>query len=95
MKFNEHYIVARTEMVVVDLNGESQTIRVEALDGGNGYFSTRAYIQRSVKVTYEYPMASDMPYVNVWVDYDLPWTNRDTAEGAIKQALSFLFERSS
>ncbi|MBB4347963.1 hypothetical protein [Aliirhizobium cellulosilyticum] len=93
MKFSEHYVVARTEIVVANINGEDHHIRVEALDDQKGSFSTRAYILRSVKVGYEFPIPSDGLYADMWLDFDLPWTHRDTAEGAIKQALSFLFER--
>lgn len=96
---NEAYIVEKTVEVVAENGGESQTIRIEALrDLRDGHYSTRAYRQEHVTLQPTYPQTGgeydQLPKeFRVWVDYDLPWTHRDDADGALSQALGFLSER--
>ena len=52
-------------------------------------------MQESVTVQPTYPQTGnsyDRPPENfrVWVDYQLPWVHRDTADEALSQALGFL-----
>lgn len=93
MAFNEHYVVERTEIVTANLNGEEYYVKIEALADVNGNYHTRSYIYRHVEVKFPYPMPGDSQETQMWVDYDLPYTNRQDAEDAIKQALGFLEER--
>ncbi len=96
---NEAYIVEKTVEVVADIGGESQTIRIEALrDLYNGRYSTRSYKEEHVTLQPTYPQRGGRNVrqpkeFRVWVGYDLPWTDRDDADGAISQALAFLSER--
>lgn len=98
---SEFYVVEKTVEVVVQILGESQTIRIEALQSlPQGKYSTRAYIQEHVTVQPTYPQTGSKfdrkpESVRVWVDYDLPWTNRESADEALHQALGFLSERCS
>ncbi len=98
---NEFYVVEKTVEVVVQISGESQTIRIEALQSLlQGKYSTRAYIQEHVTVQPTYPKTGgkfdrEPESMRVWADYDLPWTNRESADDALNQALGFLSERCS
>ncbi len=101
MPFQEVYEVVKTVEVVAALKpqGDGSTIRIEVLrDALNpgGDFSTRAYLQEDVTLQPTYPQDSNgfqrrpesMLIWAVWVDF--PWTNRDTADGALQQALGWL-----
>ena len=98
---DKFYVIEKTVEVVVQISGESQTIRIEALQSlPQGNYSTRAYIQEHLTVQPTYPQTGSrfdrVPEdVRIWVDYDLPWTSREGADAAIIQALSFLRERCS
>jgi hypothetical protein len=86
----EPYILAKTVEVVVSLKKEGMTrIRIEALQRAGGWkgnpgteFCTQAYREES----------SDSGSLG-WVVYDLPWTDRPTADEAIQQAIGFLRPR--
>ncbi len=97
---SEFYIVEKAIEVVVSIGGETQQIRIEALYGPNSTtrYSTRAYIKEDVTVQPTYPQDSEgfgkkPESVSMWVDYDLPWTARNSADDALAQALGFLGER--
>lgn len=98
---SEFYTVEKTIEVVVTIGGESERIKIDALrQGGTGEYSTRAYREEHITVQPTYPQSGgsfDRKPQNyrVWVDYDLPWTNRDSADAALNQALGFLQERCS
>jgi hypothetical protein len=95
---SEFCVVAKVVEVVVNLGGANRTVRIEALDrfySTQPSYSTRAYIQESVTVQPTYPQSNGRferkpESMRVWVPYDLPWTDRDSADGAIEQALGFL-----
>ena len=100
----EFYVVEKVVEVVVQISGEPQTIRIEAIRSlPQGKYSTRAHIQENVTVQPTYPQTGSkfdhkLKDVCIWVNYDLPWTNRDGADGAdgaLNQALGFLKERCS
>jgi hypothetical protein len=88
--FHEYYEVAESVEVVAELAGEPTHIRIEALlhvDAGK--YQTRAYKLEDVTIqTNGKPLNT-----RLWIDYDLPWTDSATADGAIAQALSFLQQR--
>ena len=95
----EFYRVEKVVEVVVAIGGENQQIRIEALYyPEDECYKTRAYRKKFVTIQPTYPQ-EDEKYVQapenmqIWVNYDLPWTRRDTAESAIACALGFLEER--
>ncbi len=97
---SEFYTVAKTIQVVVSRNGESMTVKIEALrNEETGRYSTRAYYEEHVTLQPTYPKAygkyeREPDDFIVWVSWlDLPWTDRDSAEAALGQALGFLRER--
>ncbi len=99
---SEVYVVERVvELVVANLRGESEQIRIEALraPGSSGRkYHARAYIKEDITVQPTYPQGRgkfgrEPESFSVWVPYDLPWTDRETADEAIAQALFFLRER--
>jgi len=95
---SEFYVVEKTIEVVVDLNDASESIRIEAIrDARTGRYSTRAYIQEMFTLQPTYPQSggafdSKPREVELWADYDLPWTSGDSADQVLQEALSFLSE---
>ena len=94
---SEFYIVEKAVIVVAEIGGVDRQLRIEALrrPGHSPHeYSTRGYIEETVVVQqsdvkdgkYEHKPQS----MSVWVDYNLPWTARDSADDAIEQALSLL-----
>ncbi|WP_066922827.1 hypothetical protein [Methylobacterium sp. CCH5-D2] len=91
---SEFYEIAKTVELYVRVNGVTEHIRIVARDNLRGTFSTVSYIQREIYADLVYPGTGESRVkMMVWADWDLPWTNRDTPEEAINQALSFLWER--
>ena len=97
---SEFYTVEKSIEVVVRRGGESKTVRIDALrNGETGAFSTRAYIEEHVTLQPTYPQtgnkfdkkSEDFRVCVAWTDF--PWTDRDSANSAIGQALGFLRER--
>ena len=92
----EFYVVEKTIDVVVNFAGESETIRIEALKSlPHGKYSTRAYISTHVTVQPTYPQTGGKfdqkpKDERVWIDYSLPWVDRESADAALNQALGFL-----
>jgi hypothetical protein len=97
---SEFYIVEKSIEVVVKINGEDRHLRIDALHAPNStvLYSAAAYIKEDITVQTTYPQengqfASQPQNVQVWVSYELPWTDRKSADDALAQALSFLRER--
>jgi len=95
---SEFYVVEKAIEVVVGIGGENKTIRIEALRSRSGHYSTSAYVEESVRVQPAYSLpgeesAAPARDVTIWVVFNLPWTDRDTADDALQQALGFLSER--
>jgi hypothetical protein len=94
----EVYTVERTVEVVVDLaeSEEPTTIRIEVLrDEQKGNYLTRAYRQETMTTQPTYPKvgvrSTKRPEDHeLWLPYDLAWTDRPSADQAMEQALSFL-----
>ena len=88
---SEAYAVEQAIEVVVIIGEEPGTIRIDALhDLKTGRYSTRAYREEHVTLQPTYPQSGEKfvrhpEEMRIWVDFDLPWTDRDTAEGAIRQ----------
>ena len=91
----EFYVVEKTIHVVVTLAaGGDATIRIDALrDMRSGEYSTTAYIERRFKLTLGDGEVADDSEFAAWVDFELPWTNRATADDALNQALSWLSQK--
>jgi hypothetical protein len=96
----EFYIVEKTIEVVVSIGGELNRIRIDALHGPGATiaYSTKAYIEEDITVQPTWPQSNGQfaqppKSVSVWIDYDLPWTDRSSADDAIAQALGFLRQR--
>lgn len=99
---SEFYIVEKSIEVCAEIGGGQRRIRIDALcrPGSTTRHSTRSYIKEVIIVQPTYPQ-SDGKFdrkpesVRTWIAYDLPWTARDSADGALAQALDFLGERCS
>lgn len=94
---SEFYEVAKTVEFVMPYGGEDTQFRVEALhDLHSGRFSTRAYYYEHFHLQPSYPVVNGKFTKNpadfqVWVPLpNAAWTDRDTADQAITQALGFL-----
>ena len=96
---SEIYIVEKTVEAVVEIAGEMQMIRIEALrDLRDDHFCTRAFMRETVTLQPTFPQTDDKfdrkpEEFQIWVDYDLPWTDREEADQALTQALGFLSQR--
>jgi hypothetical protein len=97
---SEFYFVEETIDVVVTLKAtkESARIRLEALKETSGKYSVKSYIEEHFTLQPTYPKEhgknpTPPRDVLVWVDYALPWVDRDSADAALTQALGFLRER--
>lgn len=96
---SEFHIVEKAVEVVVNIAGESNTIRIEAhKQNSPGGYCTRSYIQRDITVQPTYPLENGRhtrkpESITVWAIYNLPWTDGDSADAALTQALGFLGER--
>lgn len=89
-------IVEKMVEVEVDFGDTSETIRIEAkFDPSRGSYSTAAYRLEHFTIQPTYPIVGGRfertpEEVQLWVDYELPWTDRESADAAIEQALGFL-----
>ena len=98
---SEFYIVEKSIEVVVTIQQQDERIRIDALlDTKTGDYSTASYIETDVTLQPTYPQTHGSFDRNpedfrIWVRYELPWTNRDSADAALNQALGFLEERCS
>jgi hypothetical protein len=89
--YSEAYEVALTSIVL----HEGHTFKIEALHDmkklDENEFSTNVYVRRRVKVQPTFPDDIFGSEIFVWsLIVEFPFTRRDTAEGAIAQALGFL-----
>ena len=96
---SEVYEVVKTIELVTDFG----SIRIEAVkrySNGESYYATHSYnqIRSRLKDVQETDNGKDIGTEDiyyVWVlDTSAPWTSRDTADGALAQAIGFLSERS-
>jgi hypothetical protein len=77
-------------------------IRIDVLHGLKppNVFRIAAYIEESITAQPTYPQTEERfdrepESMRVWTSYHLPWVERDSADGALAQALGFLSERVS
>lgn len=99
---SEFYIVEKSIELVVTLKGSQgpSRIRIDALHSPESprQYSTVSYIEEDITVQPTYPQSqgdhsSVTTSVRMWIAYDLPWTDRQSADDVLKQALGFLRER--
>jgi len=82
---SEFYLIEKVIEIVVSIQG-TKRIRIEALKNGNSHkYSVQSYVQDYIRVNGE--------DVLTWVNFELPYVIRDTADQAINQALDFLSEK--
>ena len=88
---SEFYSVEKVIEVWPTSQSAPAVIRLEALVGHHGdvpTYEVRAYVQ------WEPPRTSDRMIGDAWVAYDIPAIlTADSVEKALRQALSFLWER--
>jgi hypothetical protein len=96
---SEFYTIEKVIEVVVPLGEGDATIRIEAQrNEDTGRYRTVAYAEEHATLQPTYPQAdgafelAPQDY-RLWVSYELPWTDSDTADGALEEALGFLEER--
>ena len=83
---SEFYTIEKSIEVVVTIQGQEEQIRIDALrQGKTGNYSTKAYIERNLTLQPTYPKTNELfesapGDFRVWVNYDLPWTNRNSAD---------------
>ena len=94
----EYSVVEKTIIIYTEIYGENRHVKIEALhDLKNNNYFTRGYYEKTFTLqpseNYENGKYLDKAEsYKTWVTFDdLPWTNRQTADEAIKQALSLLF----
>ncbi len=97
---SEFYIVEKSIEVVVEIQGTTRRIRIDALHDlmSPDVFKTAAYIEERITVQPTFPQTDEEfdrepESFTVWVSYDLPWVQTNSAEGALARALAFLSER--
>ena len=93
---SEFFTVEKSIELVLRIRDEERRIRIDALrNAPDGRFSTKAYIEEDLTAQPTYPKTGDSfnrrpENMRVWISFHLPWTNRDSAEEALQQALGFL-----
>lgn len=93
---NEFYVIEKTIEVIVGSAEKSKTIRIEALLSlPQREYSTHVYIKEHVTVQPTFPRTGEgfdrkPANMQVWINYDLPWTNGETADEVINKTLAFL-----
>lgn len=97
---NEAYEIEKTIDVVVSLKSPDETmyVRIEALrDLKNNGYSTTAYIRKNITVQPTYNQSNENfdrkpSEMEIWIDYDLPSADGDSADAVLTRALGFLKE---
>ena len=95
------YVIEKTVEAAVDIAGEPEIIRIEALQSlPDRMYSARSFKQMPVTIQPTYPQThgkfDHKPQdVRIWVDFDLPSANGQNADDVLNLALSFLRERCS
>ncbi|MCY1368806.1 hypothetical protein D9M69_558070 [compost metagenome] len=94
---SEFYEIVKTVEFVMRHGGEDMQFRIEALhDVQAKRYSTRVSYHQYFRLQPSYPIvggsfANNPEDISLWVPFpNAAWTDRDTAEGAIEQALGFL-----
>jgi hypothetical protein len=94
---SEFYEVSLSVQFVRTYAGVDRSFRLEALrNPQTGKYSTSAYIRENVTLQPTYPatngkFGSAPTSYSIWAQFtNIGWTNRDSAEAAIEQAMGFL-----
>lgn len=88
-------VVEKTIEVQVTINGDDERVRIDAVLGKEGSYSTRAYIEKYVTLQPTYPTGGDANIpdketARQWVHFGLAWTRRASADAALAAALDHL-----
>jgi hypothetical protein len=88
---SEYYVVEKGIEVVAKIAGVDRLFRIEALHGPESVipYRARCYIRTNIRVE-----TNGTESVAVWAYYDLPGTERNSADEALERALGLLRERS-
>jgi hypothetical protein len=95
---SEFYVIEKSIEIVAEVHGQSETIRIDALrqvtDHGTRYL-TRGFIELPVVVQPVYGPdgttdTAEPREVRAWVAYNIPWTDGDSADSVLGQAIAFL-----
>jgi len=95
---SEFYTVEKTIEVEAEVGGSGERIRIHALrhDAANPVrYSTTAEVEVPVTIHPVYGPDGSMDTAapreaRVWVDYSIPWTDGESADAVLNQALAFL-----
>jgi hypothetical protein len=91
---SEFYIVEKTIIVVVELEGQLRHVRLEAVQDSEESYSVRAYIEETAMVQLAAAEPGEEVEATTWRTFGLPDVlTADTADQALRQALSYLGER--
>lgn len=97
---SEFYEVVKTIDVVAPFASGDRMVRFEVLHCEHtSKYSARAYLREDLTLQPTYPQENSQftrkpQTFHMFVDWlDFPWTSSDTAEGALRSALSFLRQR--
>jgi hypothetical protein len=99
---SEFYVVEKSIVIVAEVHGQAETIRIDAMrhetDHGARYL-THAFIELPVIVQPVWGPdgtadTAEPREVRTWVNYNIPWTDGESADAVLGQALAFL-QRSS
>ncbi len=92
---SEFYIVEKSIEVVVQIREVDRTFRIDALHNPTtNRYRTRASVLEQITVQPIYPQRKT-ELVRAWIEYNIPWTNKESADDALVQALGFLKEQSA
>ena len=95
---SEFYVVEKSIEIVAEVQGQSETIRIDALshetDQGTRYL-TRGFIELPMVIQPVYgpdgsQETAEPREVRAWVNYNIPWTDGDSADSVLGQAIVFL-----
>lgn len=94
----EYREVEKTIEIVLEVNGESKVIRIDAVKferEGVTKYDTRGWVLESVTLQPTYPQTGGgfdrkPERMQVWAAYSIPWVDRDSADAALSQAIGFI-----
>ena len=90
---NEYYVIEKTvELWLPPKNGDYIIIRIEALYNiHKKIYNTRSYLKKECKFAFKTPVDEKNYEKSIWFeDNNAPTTEKETADEAIAQAISFI-----
>lgn len=98
---DEAYEIVKSVIAAIETIHGHETVKIEVWHSlKDGHFSSRAYKREHVTAQPTYPLTGAShdkkpESMEIWVSYDLPWTQYDSIDAVISRAMGFLKERSS